>query len=189
MVDGFRAAVEMRERWPELFEVLRSVGVPWHASGNDDASITPDRRYPVIETLGGAADAPIHRVRWNNDDRGVVDPAVAPRWYEAARKWDALLKDSANEFWFQLTPGTVLSTSIRPCDHSYSLADHLLLQYSTTGAFSMAGVLLKASGVSVAVIVRYNDHTPSPQSWLTFDSQPRRLPLSVEDLMLLPRGD
>lgn len=109
LVDGLRVALEMRDKTPELFDVLKGHAIPWHASGNDDASITPDRRYPVIETLGSGPNAPIHRIRWNNDDRGVVPPAVAPLWYEAARKWNSLIKDPAFQFWFQLEPGRVLS--------------------------------------------------------------------------------
>ncbi|KAF4120560.1 trimethyllysine dioxygenase [Geosmithia morbida] len=159
LVDGFRAAVEMRERWPEHFDTLRSLGIPWHASGNDDASITPDRRYPVIETLGGQLDAPIRRVRWNNDDRGVVPPDSADRWYAAARKWDSLLKDPANEFWFQLTPDRVLSewellSTTLVLIRDLADAPSPTMQYSTTGVFSMGGAPLKASGASAAATVR-----------------------------------
>lgn len=114
LVDGFQAALSLRKQNPEAFETLRSVPIPWHASGNDGVAISPDHRYPVIETAGDGTDldAPVTRIRWNNADRGVVPHASreeAERWYDAARLFDGLLRDPKSEYWFQLQPGTVLS--------------------------------------------------------------------------------
>lgn len=60
------------------------------------------------------------RVRWNNDDRGVVDLTgdlgmTAKRWYDAAREWNSVLKRSDMEYWSQLKPGRPLSTLCRSC--------------------------------------------------------------------------
>lgn len=94
--------------------------LPWHASGNEGITIAPDRRYPVLELDNDGSNGdvplrerPLHRVRWNNDDRGVVpfggrgiDPV---EWYDAARKWDEILRRRDAEYWVQLRPGTILS--------------------------------------------------------------------------------
>ncbi|KAK2072194.1 hypothetical protein P8C59_006565 [Phyllachora maydis] len=116
LVDGFHAAKVLQREDPRAFAVLTQVRLPWHASGNRGIAIAPDRRYPVLE-LDADADAdgtgtlPLHRVRWNNDDRGVVPfhPDISPaEWYDAARKWDAILRRKDMEVWFQLEPGKVL---------------------------------------------------------------------------------
>jgi trimethyllysine dioxygenase len=111
LVDGFNAARILREEDRRAFEVLCKVRLPWHASGNEGITIAPDRRYPVLE-IGTNLTQPF-RVRWNNDDRGVVpfsEGFEVGQWYDAARKWNEILKRKDSEFWFQLEPGTVLST-------------------------------------------------------------------------------
>lgn len=53
----------------------------------------------------------LRRVRWNNDDRGVVpfgEEFTPEEWYAAARKWDGILRRKEVEMWIQLTPGRVL---------------------------------------------------------------------------------
>ncbi|KAK1243751.1 hypothetical protein MKX08_001889 [Trichoderma sp. CBMAI-0020] len=105
LVDGFHAAETLRKESPGDFEILRKVKLPWHASGNQGVAIAPDMAYPVIETNGGK----LHRIRWNNDDRGVVPTDIdVDAWYQAARKWNEILKSKESEFWFQLEPGRVL---------------------------------------------------------------------------------
>ncbi|KFH46622.1 Trimethyllysine dioxygenase-like protein [Hapsidospora chrysogenum ATCC 11550] len=108
LVDGFMVAEKMRELHPEDFETLRRVPIAWHASGNRDAPIIPDRRYPVIETAGDGPSAEIRRIRWNNDDRGLVPLEDAEKWYEAARKWAAMVKSPEYQYLFQLEPGRML---------------------------------------------------------------------------------
>ncbi|KAK0752164.1 hypothetical protein B0T18DRAFT_426690 [Schizothecium vesticola] len=68
LVDGFRAARALRDRYPQAYEVLAGVGLPWHASGNEGIAISPDKMYPVLERGPGGGE--VVRVRWNNDDRG-----------------------------------------------------------------------------------------------------------------------
>lgn len=106
LVDGFKVADQLRRESPADFECLQRVKVPWHASGNRDVAIAPDSTYPVIEMAG---DRP-KRVRWNNDDRGILSPtAETMQWYKAAQRWTSLLRAKENEYWFQLQPGRVLS--------------------------------------------------------------------------------
>lgn len=109
LVDGFHAANVLKEEDPKAFEVLTKIKLPWHASGNKGITISPDKLYPVLEldeTTGR-----MHRVRWNNDDRGVVpfDSEYSPEeWYQAARKWNNILRRESIEYWFQLKPGNLL---------------------------------------------------------------------------------
>jgi hypothetical protein len=107
LVDGFKAAKLLAEEDITAARILSKVGIPWHASGNEGITIAPDKLYPVLEFHQGS----LHRVRWNNDDRGVVPfgDITVEAWYEAARKWDRLLKSEKLQYWFQLKPGTVLS--------------------------------------------------------------------------------
>lgn len=110
LVDGFHAASILKTEAPELYKCLNAGGIPWHASGNNGITITPNKLYPVIETEKHPfqdPDSPVHRIRWNNDDRGVVPPS-ANLWYEAARKWNEILKRKEMECWIQLEPGKVL---------------------------------------------------------------------------------
>jgi hypothetical protein len=114
LVDGFHAAEVLKKEDPKAFEVLSEVRLPWHASGNEGITIAPDQRYPVIEVERDTGE--LHRIRWNNDDRGVVpfDGSYSPDdWYDAARKWDAILRRQDVEYWTQLKPGTTLS-KLRP---------------------------------------------------------------------------
>lgn len=108
LVDGFYAAHRMRKEFRAEYDVLRTIRIPWHASGNQGVAISPDRGYPVID----ASDKRLNRIRWNNDDRGVVPPRVnVDEWYHAASVWDWILRRKQNEYWFQLKPGQVLSMS------------------------------------------------------------------------------
>lgn len=117
LVDGQQAAQILRDEDPRAYKELATVKIQWHASGNKGINITPDRGQPVLTILGvrGVYQQDV-RVRWNNDDRGVVpfqrgrDPKI---WYDAARKWDAILRRKDMELWTQLEPGKVLSEYIR----------------------------------------------------------------------------
>ncbi|KAJ9151572.1 Trimethyllysine dioxygenase [Coniochaeta hoffmannii] len=108
LVDGFAVADDLKRNHPHLYKILAKVRLPWHASGNKGITIAPDKRYPVLELDQDTGE--LHRIRWNNDDRGVVpwDDEYSPeQWYEAARVWDATLR-SHFQCWIQLEPGRVL---------------------------------------------------------------------------------
>lgn len=110
LVDGFNAARILKSEDPKAYEILSTVRLPWHASGNAGITIAPDRMYPVLELDEDSGE--LHRVRWNNDDRGVVpfgEKFSPQEWYEAARKWDGILRRRSSELWVQLEPGKPLS--------------------------------------------------------------------------------
>lgn len=136
LVDGFHAASLLKQESPEHYETLRQVQVPWHASGNQGVAIAPDRAYSVIEV-----DSSLRRIRWNNDDRGVIPLDVdVNAWYKAARKWNEILTRKDSEYWFQLAPGRMLSRCL--LDYVY-LGMPLTEQSLITGESSMGEARLR----------------------------------------------
>jgi trimethyllysine dioxygenase len=117
LVDGFNAAYRLRQESPQSWDTLASVPILWHASGNDGITITPSHRFPVLNINGNTGSSQgtesLLQVRWNNDDRGLVPiPAnnleSAAKWYDAARKFDEILKRDDMRYWAQMKPGRPL---------------------------------------------------------------------------------
>lgn len=116
LVDGYKAARTLLKEYKSAYDILTKTPISWHASGNEGITITPAKKMPVLN-FGDAVDTTVPglmQVRWNNDDRGVVDlrgdhGVSAEMWYDAARKWDAILKRKEMEYWAQLVPGRPLS--------------------------------------------------------------------------------
>jgi trimethyllysine dioxygenase len=108
LVDGLQCAKILKERDPYAYQKLQKTNIVWHASGNEGISIS-SHKYSVINHF------PYFHVRWNNDDRGLFSNCGfgakhLADWYEAARLFDSIIKDQANEYWEQLKPGRPLST-------------------------------------------------------------------------------
>ena len=84
LVDGFAAASRLYHEDKEAYQVLSTVGVWSHASGNEDVSIQPFTCFPVLshDPVMGHLVA----VRWNNDDRAGIEAEgeLVDKWYEAA---------------------------------------------------------------------------------------------------------
>ncbi|KAF2644902.1 Trimethyllysine dioxygenase [Massarina eburnea CBS 473.64] len=108
LVDGFKVARDLCEEDPEAYEILATTNVHSHASGNDGISIQPYRGFPVFQH--DVATGNLMQIRWNSSDRAAIELPIGEvgKWYDAARKWDAMLKKEENEYWAQLKPGTVL---------------------------------------------------------------------------------
>ncbi|KAL1606953.1 hypothetical protein SLS59_002652 [Nothophoma quercina] len=108
LVDGFKVADELYRSDEEAYHILSTVNVHAHASGNEGISIQPYRGFPVLEHDPATGD--LLRVRWNSSDRASIELPIeeVETWYDAARKFDALLTKKENEYWEQLTPGRVL---------------------------------------------------------------------------------
>ncbi|KAF2405058.1 Trimethyllysine dioxygenase [Trichodelitschia bisporula] len=106
LVDGFGAAAELYEVDREAYEILSTVRVHSHASGNEDSSIQPVTPMPVL--VHDEIHGHLVQVRWNTTDRARVDAPVEEvgKWYAAARTWTEILR--RREYWEQLKPGTPL---------------------------------------------------------------------------------
>lgn len=81
LVDGFYVASLLKELHPSAYDILSRVGVPSHAAGEDISFYTPKPQgsYPVL----GHANGNLVQVRWNNDDRSVMNglgPAELEEW-------------------------------------------------------------------------------------------------------------
>lgn len=108
LVDGFKVANDLLREDPKAYEVLSTVNLHGHASGNEGMSIQPYRGFPVLNhdpTTGFLV-----QVQWNSNDRGAIDLPIEKmeEWYAAAAKWVEILRRPENEYWRQLTPGRVL---------------------------------------------------------------------------------
>lgn len=118
LVDGFNAAKMLKETSEQAYEVLSKIPISWHASGNEGITITPGKKFPVLsfaDRVNKASDPRVLQVRWNNDDRGVVDlterngMGTERQWYKAARLWSEILNRRQMQYWAQLEPGRPLS--------------------------------------------------------------------------------
>lgn len=103
LVDGFAAAHDLLIEDPDAYEMLSTVRVHCHASGNEDSSITPYQTFPVL--VHDPQNGHLQQIRWNTMDRAAIDLPLEEmdKWYDAARKWTELLRK--REYWSQLEPG------------------------------------------------------------------------------------
>ncbi|CAI6340308.1 unnamed protein product [Periconia digitata] len=108
LVDGFKVAADLKREDPQAYDVLARTNVHSHASGNEGISIQPYRGFPVLQH--DPVTGLLLQVRWNSSDRAGIELPVdeVEIWYDAARKWDALLKKEENEYWHKMTPGSIL---------------------------------------------------------------------------------
>ncbi|KAK7691147.1 hypothetical protein QCA50_006250 [Cerrena zonata] len=92
LVDGFYVASLLKELHPSAYDILSRVGVPAHAAGELSSIYTPTPQgaYPVLRQTNGE----LVQVRWNNDDRSVMNGLSASEleeWYDAVRLWNKFL--------------------------------------------------------------------------------------------------
>ncbi|CAL1716008.1 unnamed protein product [Somion occarium] len=109
LVDGFYVASLLKELHPTAYEILSRVGVPTHAAGEPGSLYTPTPQgaYPVLRHAKGE----LAQVRWNNDDRSVMNglaPSELEEWYDAVRLWNKFLTSADSEYWVQLSAGTAV---------------------------------------------------------------------------------
>ena len=83
LVDGFYVASILKELHPESYDLLSRIPVRAHSAGESTALYTPSppSGYPVLghDPLTGE----LTQVRWNNDDRSVMNhlqPDLVEKW-------------------------------------------------------------------------------------------------------------
>ena len=108
LVDGFGAALRLYVQDREAYTMLSGTGVHAHASGNEGISIQPTHAFPTLNH--DREHGFLTQVRWNNADRaGVAAPfETLDAWYDAAGKFEKIVSDVRNQYWFQLRPGRML---------------------------------------------------------------------------------
>jgi trimethyllysine dioxygenase len=123
LVDGLHAAEILRSEDNAAFQILRSKPLTWHASGNKGITITAAKPIPMFNTVSNGVNKHVFQIRWNNDDRAVLPLGAnfenVTKWYDAARKFDKIIKRKDMEYWAQLEPGRPLSTSPTPSSRNY----------------------------------------------------------------------
>lgn len=82
LVDGFYVASILQELHPNAYDLLSQVPVPAHAAGELSELFRPSLPSPVF--THDSATGNLAQVRWNNDDRSVMnslDPNLVEEWY------------------------------------------------------------------------------------------------------------
>ncbi|ODQ49932.1 Trimethyllysine dioxygenase [Saitoella complicata NRRL Y-17804] len=110
LVDGFKAARQLRDEHPEAYKFLSSVRIPAHSAGDDGICIrpsVPSLGFPVFNHDSLAGD--LFQVRWNNEDRSTMsqwsDVDDVEAFYDAIRHWNAVITNPENEYWAPYEPG------------------------------------------------------------------------------------
>jgi len=104
LVDGFRAAEELRRRHPEDFAILARLPLPFHFA---DAKADLRAATPVITT---DFEGRVTAVHFNNRSMAPLDlpeEQILP-WYRAYRRFAATLREPAGELRLRLEPGDLL---------------------------------------------------------------------------------
>lgn len=126
LVDGFYVADRLQRQDAEAYDILARLGVPAHASGTKGTMLRPAISRPVIQH---DEDGELALIKWNNEDRGILGQGKewkdgdVERWFDAARKFDKIVRSRDAEYWVPLRPGTMLGESSRGRVPSFSLTD------------------------------------------------------------------
>ncbi len=104
LVDGFRAAEELRRRHPADFAVLSRLPLRFHFA---DAAADLRASTPVISV---DFEGRVTAVHFNNRSMTALDlpEAEIPLWYRAYRRFAAILREPAGELRLRLEPGDLL---------------------------------------------------------------------------------
>ncbi|KAI8926411.1 hypothetical protein BC831DRAFT_511713 [Entophlyctis helioformis] len=108
-VDGFRVASQLKERSRWAYDALTQIKISAHSAGDKNTLMQPTPFYFSVINLDPADGNPL-QIRFNNDDRSVLDHLSAGdvrTFYAALREWTLLLRAKDNELWVRLQPGTV----------------------------------------------------------------------------------
>lgn len=109
LVDSFRCAQIMKEKYPESYEIFTKIPIPAHSAGEETVCIQPAIPQPIFKLDNHGK---LVQIRWNQSDRSTMDywedPADLPKFYQAIKHWVSLINDPKNEFFYQLKPGQCL---------------------------------------------------------------------------------
>jgi alpha-ketoglutarate-dependent taurine dioxygenase len=113
VVDGFAAALHLRQHDPEAFRLLTRHPVPFRYAVGETVL---EARAPLIEL---AADGELQAVRFNNRSLGTprLPAAVIETWYRAYRAFARELERPQREVRFKLAPGELFIVDNRRVLH------------------------------------------------------------------------
>lgn len=104
-VDGFQVANQMRERYPDLFEVLCNTELRYYDIGTDYYKFHTISRHRTIE-LDHKGE--LSRIVYSNHSRDSychLPVNKVHKLYEALKKMDDLFRDPNNEFEYKMQDG------------------------------------------------------------------------------------
>lgn len=73
LVDGFYVASLLKELHPDAYELLSRIPIPAHAAGEASALYRPSPASGYPPLRHDEVSGELVQVRWNNDDRSVMD--------------------------------------------------------------------------------------------------------------------
>uniref|UniRef100_A0A060T364 Trimethyllysine dioxygenase n=1 Tax=Blastobotrys adeninivorans TaxID=409370 RepID=A0A060T364_BLAAD len=108
LADAFKLAELLKKKFPQHYETLSTIRVPAHSAGEETTCISQAIEEPIF--VHDPVTKELVKVRWNNDDRSVMDkwdnPEDVVKFYDAIREWVRLIEE--NEVVIKLQPGTCL---------------------------------------------------------------------------------
>ncbi|KHC75190.1 trimethyllysine dioxygenase [Candida albicans SC5314] len=110
LVDAFKCAEILKQKYPESYEIFCRIPVPAHSAGEEKVCIQPDEYNPIFKLDDQGQ---LLQVRWNQSDRSTMDnwenpETDIPRFYQAIRNWVEIITSPENEMWYQMKPGQCL---------------------------------------------------------------------------------
>ncbi|KNG93083.1 2-trimethylaminoethylphosphonate dioxygenase [Pseudaestuariivita atlantica] len=138
VVDGFAAALRLKDETPDFFDVLANHCARFEYAGEDGVCLTS--RRPLIEL---APDGELIGVRFNNRSLAAVTDVPFDRmetWYAAYRRLGEIIDDPAMEVTFRLEPGEAFIV-----DNTRVL--HARKAYSGTGTRWLQGCYADKDGL------------------------------------------
>ena len=129
VVDGFKAAIQLRDDKPKWFELLSSHCARFEYAGEADVLLRS--RKPMIEL---APDGELVAVRFNNRSAAAITDVPfsdMPGYYAAYRRLGEIIDDSKMQVAFKLSPGEcfiVDNTRVLHARKGYSGEGHRWLQ-------------------------------------------------------------
>lgn len=106
LVDGFNVLENLKRNYPDTYERLKKYQIP---AENKDKVCHHTHCGPVI--IEDPVDGKLQQIRYNNPDRAYMNTLPQremKQFYGDLQILAAEIEDPANEFWFQLKPGTVM---------------------------------------------------------------------------------
>jgi trimethyllysine dioxygenase len=103
-VDGFHAALQLREKHKWAWDALASIPVSAYSAGTEGYHLEPARPFTVFSLKDGG----LHQIRYNNDDRAPLSESPE-EFYAALQEYTKIVESKENMLQIKLEPGTVVS--------------------------------------------------------------------------------
>ncbi|XP_013408349.1 trimethyllysine dioxygenase, mitochondrial isoform X1 [Lingula anatina] len=106
LVDGFHVAMQVKKQNPDAFDYLVRTPIPHYCLDDQYHLRSVDTTFRLDPCTGDLV-----QFRYNNYDRGIINTIPAdeiPRFYCAMKLLSQEVMSPDNEYWFKLSPGTVI---------------------------------------------------------------------------------